>query len=668
MLRGTLANRIKTVLPKIINSDQTGFIPGRYIGENTRLIYDIMHYTEENNIPGTLLMIDFEKAFDSVSWNFIQKSLQFYNFGPSFQKWIQVTQSNSISAVTQAGFLSSFFNLERGCRQGDPISSYIFLVCAEILATRIRHNNNIKGITINETEHKLTLYADDTTAILDGSEKSLREAVKEINDFYLYSGLKINISKTQITWIGSKKNILMKRLCADLNLNWTTRFVLLGITNDVDLTKITTLNYDKKLVKIKSIIEQWSKRNLTLIGKLCIIKTLLISQLNHLFISLPNPPENTLKSLKCILFNFLWNSKVEKIKRNVLYQKHEYGGVEMIDIEKYISGLKTTWIRRILTNDQSKWKLLLNTLVPLSDIISFGPQYLDDIIAHINNPFWKDVFNAWLLLRTHEKTDSWDEYISQPLWFNKDIKIDGKSIYIKQWFQKGIAHINDLITEDGNFLSLEKLQDLYKVRTNFLTYHGIVAAIKRDIGIKGIESKNHNLALPLMPRHIKIFYKSKKGSKSMYDLLVSNKHIPTGQIKWNSTLPQTNLMWSNIYKLPFKLLLGSKLKWFQYRINHYILTTNKVMFKIGLSDTPLCTFCKNEPETILHLLWGCPVTQGLLSRFSEYCMSKNEIFTPDICDFIFGIFNNDIYLYSISEKTFSVTRDNIIATIKILSV
>ena len=64
-----------------------------------------------------------------------------------------------------------------------------------------------------------------------------------------------------------------------------------------------------------------------------------------------------------------------------------------------------------------------------------------------------------------------------------------RSIYIKQWFQKGIAHINDLITEDGNFLSLEKLQDLYKVRTNFLTYHGIVAAIKRDIGIKGIESK-----------------------------------------------------------------------------------------------------------------------------------------------------------------------------------
>ena len=170
----------------------------------------------------------------------------FYNFGPSFQNWIQVTQSNSISAVTQAGVLSSFFNLERGCRQGDPISSYIFLVCAEILATRIRYNNNIKGITINETEHTLTLYANDTTTILDGYEKSRREAVKEINVFYLYSGLKINISKTQIIWIGSKK-YTNERLCADLNLNLTTRFVhvLLGITYDVYLNKITTFTMTK---------------------------------------------------------------------------------------------------------------------------------------------------------------------------------------------------------------------------------------------------------------------------------------------------------------------------------------------------------------------------------------------------------------------------------------
>ena len=83
---------MKNILNTIISSDQTGFVPGRYIGENTRLIYDLMHYTEERNIPGLLLMNDFEKAFDTVSWNFIDKALKFFNFGPSLRRWVSLFQ------------------------------------------------------------------------------------------------------------------------------------------------------------------------------------------------------------------------------------------------------------------------------------------------------------------------------------------------------------------------------------------------------------------------------------------------------------------------------------------------------------------------------------------------------------------------------------------------
>lgn len=72
---GCIAQRMKTIISSIISTDQNGFVPGRYIGENTRLVYDLMQYTENNDIPGLLLMIDFEKAFDSVSWKFIDKTL-----------------------------------------------------------------------------------------------------------------------------------------------------------------------------------------------------------------------------------------------------------------------------------------------------------------------------------------------------------------------------------------------------------------------------------------------------------------------------------------------------------------------------------------------------------------------------------------------------------------
>ena len=99
----------KPTLQKLIHTDQTGFISGRYLGENIRLIYDIMHYTEEQNIPGLLLLIDFEKAFDSVSWSFIYEALKYFGFGTSIIQWIKLFSKNAKLAVNQGGKLSDFF-------------------------------------------------------------------------------------------------------------------------------------------------------------------------------------------------------------------------------------------------------------------------------------------------------------------------------------------------------------------------------------------------------------------------------------------------------------------------------------------------------------------------------------------------------------------------------
>ena len=175
---GAIANRIKLVINNLIDKDQTGFIKGRYIGENIRLIYDLMNYTEENNIPGLLLLIDFEKAFDSLSWQFIQKALKFLNFGHSSIRWVDIFYKNITSAVSQCGYLSSFFKTGRGCRQGDPLSPYLFIICAEFLSTLIRKNKKIKGIFANEEEIKISQFADDTSIFLDGSSQSLTVPLK----------------------------------------------------------------------------------------------------------------------------------------------------------------------------------------------------------------------------------------------------------------------------------------------------------------------------------------------------------------------------------------------------------------------------------------------------------------------------------------------------------
>ena len=112
----SIANRIKPLLNGLISQNQNGFIPGRYIGESTRLIYDIMHAAEKSKIPGLLMLIDFEKAYDSISWKFIYKVLTQMGFTEKFIGWIKLFNKNIETTIMQNGVMSEFIKIGRGCR------------------------------------------------------------------------------------------------------------------------------------------------------------------------------------------------------------------------------------------------------------------------------------------------------------------------------------------------------------------------------------------------------------------------------------------------------------------------------------------------------------------------------------------------------------------------
>ena len=156
ILTKVIAKRLEKVLPKIINPDQTGYIKNRYIGENVRLISDIMVYTEENNMPGIALFIDFRKAFDTIEWDFINNCLKRFNFGPDIQNWVKILSNNVSSCVLNNGFASEFFPVERGVRQGCPLSRLLFVIGIEILARAIKNDPAIKGINVGEKEFKVS--------------------------------------------------------------------------------------------------------------------------------------------------------------------------------------------------------------------------------------------------------------------------------------------------------------------------------------------------------------------------------------------------------------------------------------------------------------------------------------------------------------------------------
>ena len=195
LLTKALSMKLQMVIPNLINSDQVGYIKGRNICENVRIIDDIMVYTKLNKISGFLTLVDFEKAFDTIEWSFLFKTLQCFNFGEHFIKWIQLLYGNISSCVSNIGYLSNYFSLTRGIRQGCPLSAFLFILVAEVLAINIREDNNIEGLNILDQHFKISQMADDTTLYLKNIN-ALKRTVSIFKDFKMYSGLNLNLEKT----------------------------------------------------------------------------------------------------------------------------------------------------------------------------------------------------------------------------------------------------------------------------------------------------------------------------------------------------------------------------------------------------------------------------------------------------------------------------------------
>ena len=146
-----------------------------------------------------------KELVDSIEWNFLHKCLDVFNYGSDFKKWVALLYTDISSCVSNNGVHSDFFALERGVRQGDPLSPYLFIAAVEILAIAIRTNNSIRGISIGDQEYKLAQYADDTTGILK-DEESLKVFLDVLKSYEKVSGLKINISKSECMWIRASRN------------------------------------------------------------------------------------------------------------------------------------------------------------------------------------------------------------------------------------------------------------------------------------------------------------------------------------------------------------------------------------------------------------------------------------------------------------------------------
>ncbi len=340
-----LAERLQLVIDSIVNPDQTAYIRNRYMGNNIRLVEDVINHYDCLQKEGLIFMVDFQKAFDSLEWNFMFKTLDFFNFGPSFKKWIKMLYTLPTGLIKNNGYLSEEFSISRGVRQGCPVSALIFLLSMEILGLQIRQNKEIKGFNFGfpDKSIKTVQYADDCILLLNDTNE-LCTMFSILDNYGKISGLKLNLSKCEALWLG--KNKYRQKQCTLFGIKWPEMLRCLGIYVGHSKNENIKVNWLKRIHKIDQILKNWKRRDISIFGKIQVIKTFAISQF-VLPATLLTVPPNVIKKIEHMLYQFLWGSR-DKVKRLQVIKEVNQGGLNMMDVRNLFMSFKADWTTRLM--------------------------------------------------------------------------------------------------------------------------------------------------------------------------------------------------------------------------------------------------------------------------------------------------------------------------------
>ena len=605
------AKRLKPVLQNIIHPDQVAYIKGRYIGQNIRLMSDVIAFVENNDEECILSCIDFEKAFDTVEWSFIHKALNNFGFGEYFRKWIQIFYTNISAGAMNNGYCTEFFSVTRGIRQGCPISAYLFIIAAEILATEIRNNNSICGVTIKGKEIKIMQMADDTTIFVKDFV-SLHRVLLIFELFSQMTGLRINKSKTEALKLGKYKDYKK----TPFGIKWNKNNIYsLGIKHYLSDKETMRANFNDRLNSIRKTMYIWMQRDLSLKGKVTVLKSLIMPQILYVSTNLP-VPEFFVKEVNTLMFKFLWDGKPDKIKRSVVIRKIEDGGLKMPHVESQIKAQKIMWVKRLLENDDASWKeyskWLLGEITPADFLTcTYDKKQIKGVPL-----FYHQLFYAWSELREEEKIDSVWAVRRQFLYFNKFIQINGKYLSKRYniWYKAGIKRIHDIVDQRGNFCTIEQLQEEYGIIIDVMLYNSLKSSIPKEWKhklkeitiVKDAIPPGEPIILNINDTEIPCQFITNNMIYWIFVQKISSN--PTAITTWKNDFQDENIPWQKIFTLPYNITRETKLQSFQYKIVHRIFPCNSWVSRWKPDVTEICNFC-NGIDNLQHYFWECEIVK-----------------------------------------------------------
>ena len=636
ILTKLLASHLQKLLPNIINEDQTGYLKGRYIGENIRSMLDVFELTNSKIDPGIIMFLDFEKAFDTISWQYLFYTLKAFNFGTYFINWIKIIYTKPTCCIINNGYSSQFFELSRGVRQGCQISALLFILVAEIMSINIRNDKKIHGLNISTKTITISQLADDTTIFLN-DYSSIKQVFSLLEHFHKCAGLKLNKEKTEAVKLG-QGSVDSK---SKFGIKWVTGPVkVLGLWVGKDKEEVIHKNFDIKLEKLRRLINMWKARNLSIKGKITLLRSkilpIVLYPLTVLYV-----PDHIIDEIDALFFDFIWPGKKHHVKKHVLIQGIEDGGLKMPDISSMVKAMKISWVNKLINKDNN-FTNIAKICAKVENFENFFKYKNDVKYLSQNIPlFYKQVIQSWyeiFCVQPHSKAEILDE----TLWNNKYILVHDHPIFYDSWERQGITKIHHIVDQYGQFKSPVQLNRSFGLNINIMHFNSLKSALPKS-WLKVIRDNSPSVHNPT-PLSLKIQNKKKEARhlkcKDFYWEFVSKKFVVSKSIqKWEEYYYYLDFDWKYLFKLPYLVARETKLQSLQFKVLNRYIPCKDVLNSWGKEESNKCLTC-NQIEDLEHYFCDCDNIRPFWISFNHWFSTIfNMHFQLQAADIIFGIMN-----------------------------
>ena len=660
ILSKILAERLKEVLHEIIHTDQKGCVKNRYIGENIRLIEDIIHNIENGNTDSIILLQDQEKAFDRVEWDWLFSTLRYFGFGEKFIGWLITLYKNAKSSIMTNGIQSAYFDITRGIRQGDSLSALLYIIQLEPLAQKIRNEPSFEGITVklnNRNNHEIEIrgcqYVDDCNTFL--KDKNCINSFSNILARYeQVSGSKINFDKTKAMAVNNLPGLPTERIHGIELITGPEK--ALGVPIG-EKDKDNPDSWTCLIAKVKKKLDFWKLRKLSFQGKAHVIRSVGVSKLLYM-LEMKTINDEYIKEINNLFWDFLWDGKNRKFSREICYLPRNMGGLNLVNIKIIEKVKRVNWILRFLKDDTSQpWTQLMENYIRCLDqrfaVSLFALKITDaeEVLRATDIPlFYKECLIYFAELLGIARVNLLEEFV----WCSKKYRFNNKPINYSHWARKGMLRPSQLY--HNGVLNKNKIFDKLTQRAGFCFEFQTIKHMfpERDNTFisandeKNLENANKNDILNFIIRIPGRESKTlgKLTSKDIYNIFLHHKTpVNLSKSYWsNYAFPGHDFDWDTWYFYNFQnALTPRKSADYSWKI-FYGLVETEATLKRWKKSNGQCKNCQSGAyENIGHLIIDCSYRSKIWTLISNLIqevfgrtviISRTEILT--------GYFKNDL--------------------------